>query len=265
MQAGAVSLGLVFANDQQNIIPHFQRPYVWSEEQNWQPLWEDIREAAEEVEGEDNSPYLKADTRTYFLGAMVLQHRPKPPMRVVLWDVIDGQQRLTTLQVLVSAARAVALAIGETPLAASFAGMIENKPDTIHKDYPNDRFKLWPLPHDREAFLWAVSTNTNPGSPPDPKHRIARARVWFQRVIGEWTRDAEKPDHRLYNLLETLKNRMQLVQITLEGKDDPQVIFEVLNHRGVPLDAVDLVKNLLFQRLEHTGKSVEADDLLTHV
>lgn len=265
MQAGAVSLGLVFANDQQNIIPHFQRPYVWGEEKNWQPLWEDIREAAEEVEGEDNSPYLKSDTRTYFLGAMVLQHRPKPPMRVVLWDVIDGQQRLTTLQVLVSAARAVALAIGETPLAASFAGMIENKPDTIHKDYPNDRFKLWPLPHDREAFLWAVSTDPNTGVPPDSKHLIAQARVWFERVIGEWTRDAEKPDHRLYNLLETLKNRMQLVQITLEGKEDPQVIFEVLNHRGVLLDAVDLVKNLLFQRLEHSGKSVEADDLLTHV
>lgn len=238
---------------------------MWSETDNWLPLWEDIREAAEEVEVEAKVPYLKADTRTYFLGAMVLQHRPKPPMRVVLWDVIDGQQRLTTLQVLISAARGVARTIAAPALAASLATMIENKPDTIHPNYPNDRFKIWPLPHDRDAFLWAVSTDPNPGSPPDPRHRIVHARAWFERAIQDWALEAAEPETRLYHLLDTLKNRMQLVQITLEGKDDPQVIFEVLNHRGVPLDAVDLVKNLLFQRLEHSGKSIQADDLLTHV
>jgi hypothetical protein len=55
---------------------------------------------------------------------------------------------------------------------------------------------------------------------------------------------------------------MELVQITLESNDDPQVIFEVLNHRGVPLDAADLVKNLLFQALDTTGNPALADDLL---
>lgn len=58
---------------------------------------------------------------------------------------------------------------------------------------------------------------------------------------------------------------MQLVQIVLDVNDDPQVIFEVLNHRGVPLDAADLVKNLLFQQFDLGGKATIADDLLLNV
>lgn len=265
MQAGAKSLGQVFAPDQQNIIPHFQRPYVWDAERNWQPLWEDIREAAEEVESEASVPLLKSETRTYFLGAMVLQHRPKPPQRVFLWNVIDGQQRLTTLQVLVGAARGVAMSIGATSLAANFASMIENQTQALHPQYPDDRYKLWPLPQDRPAFLWAVSTESGAIPSPDPKHRISQARSWFERTVRDWALESQDAETRLYYLIETLRNRMQLVQIELEASDDPQVIFEVLNYRGVPLDAVDLVKNLLFQQLEHGGKSAQADSLLTHV
>lgn len=262
MKAGAVSLGLVFANDQQNIIPLFQRPYVWSEEDNWMPLWQDIRQAAEEVEAESQFQLPSQNQRTYFLGAVVLQDRPKPPQRVTLWSVVDGQQRLTTLQVLISAARAVAKGIGSIALAASFASLVENRKDAIHADYPDDLFKVWPLPQDRDAFLWAVSTSDVQKPAIDSQHKIVLARGWFEASIGEWALDAVKPETRLYHLLETLKNRMHLVQITLETNDDPQVIFEVLNHRGVPLDAADLVKNLLFQQFDHSGYSTQADQLL---
>lgn len=262
MQAGDVRLGQVFANDQQNVIPLFQRPYVWDEENNWLPLWQDIRQAAEEVERESLSGLYGTDQRTYFLGAVVIQHRPKPPKRVSLWSVVDGQQRLTTLQILFAAARAVALDHGSKSLAANFASMVENRLDVIHEDYPDDRFKVWPLPQDRHVFLWAVSTDDSDASAPEPNHRIVRARRWFEDNIREWARESDDPEARLEHLYETLKNRMQLVQITLEPNDDPQVIFEVLNHRGVPLDAADLIKNLLFQQLEHSGKSREADKLL---
>lgn len=50
MQAGDVKLGKIFANDHQSVIPIFQRPYVWDREDNWEPLWKDVRTAAEEVE-----------------------------------------------------------------------------------------------------------------------------------------------------------------------------------------------------------------------
>lgn len=263
MQAGDVRLGQVFANDQQNVIPLFQRPYVWDQERNWVPLWDDIRQAAEEVERESTAGYYSGkDQRTYFLGSIVIQNRPKPPKRVSLWDVVDGQQRLTTLQVLFAAARAVALEVGAKSLSANFASMIENRLDVIHDDYPDDRFKVWPLPQDRHVFLWAVSTDAHDKPSPEPTHRITRARQWFEETIRDWAKEPEDPESRLEHLYETLKNRMQLVQITLERNDDPQVIFEVLNHRGVPLDAADLVKNLLFQQLEHSGLSKQADQLL---
>ena len=48
---------------------------------------------------------------------------------------------------------------------------------------------------------------------------------------------------------------MQLVEITLDATDDPQVSFEALNFRGVPLSAADLVKNLLFQAVELAGRT----------
>ncbi|CAM5735125.1 hypothetical protein SMICM304S_02816 [Streptomyces microflavus] len=108
MQAGDVKLGAVFANDHQNVIPIFQRPYVWDQEANWLPLWKDIRTAAEEFEAEQHSPSSQEDPRTYFLGAVVLQQRRRPPRRLASSHIIDGQQRLTTLQVLLAAARSVA-------------------------------------------------------------------------------------------------------------------------------------------------------------
>lgn len=257
-----MTLGQIFANDQQNVIPHFQRPYVWDEESNWQPLWDDIRLAAEEVERESQSGYYPSEHRTYFLGAVVLQNRPKPPKRVSLLNVVDGQQRLTTLQLLFASARAVSLERGYKALAANYASMIENRLDVIHDDHPNDRFKVWPLPQDRDVFLWAVSTDQANKLPPESDHRIVNARKWFETSVCDWANEADDPEARLEHLYETLKTRMQLVQITLEQSDDPQVIFEVLNHRGVPLDAADLVKNLLFQQLVHCGHSAHADNLL---
>src|SRR5213080_5129520 len=109
MKAGDVKLGKIFANDHQNVIPLFQRPYVWGLDGNWQPLWADVREAAEEVEEEANvAGSEEREPRTYFLGAIVLQQRWRPPRRLTSSHIVDGQQRLTTLQVLIAAGRAVA-------------------------------------------------------------------------------------------------------------------------------------------------------------
>ncbi|CAN5766108.1 hypothetical protein BH23CHL4_BH23CHL4_28140 [soil metagenome] len=262
MQAGDVTLGQVFANDQQNVIPLFQRPYVWDQERNWEPLWLDVRQATEEVEAESEAQQIYHERRTYFLGAVVIQQRFKRPQRIASCNVVDGQQRLTTLQILLAAARTVAFEIGETATSARFGSLIENRSEVVHQDYPDDRFKVWPLPLDRKVFLWAVQHPKAPTESPDPSHRLTRARHWFEETIREWVRESENPGIRLEYLHDTLKDRMELVQITLGPHDDPQVIFEVLNHRGVPLDAADLIKNLLFQVLDEQGKHAEAELLL---
>src|SRR5689334_21089333 len=73
MKAGDELLGHVFNQDRRYEIPIFQRPYVWNEDDNWVPLWQDIRKAAEATGGGGESP------QEHFLGAFVTQHRPPQP------------------------------------------------------------------------------------------------------------------------------------------------------------------------------------------
>ena len=262
MQAGDIKLGKVFANDHQNVIPLFQRPYVWGQDDNWEPLWKDVRKAAEELEAEQAEEDPSQTPPTYFLGAVVLQERRRPPRRLASSHIIDGQQRLTTLQVLLAAARAVAAEIGADNVAGRFTSLLENRPETIHEEFPEDRFKVWPLPQDCGAFLWAVRRPEDDRPAPEPDHRLARARDWFEAEIKEWAKASEDPAQRLDDLHFSLQDRMQLVEITLDAGDDPQVIFEALNHRGVRLAAADLVKNLLFQTVERQGDGRRAEALL---
>lgn len=244
------------------MVPLFQRPYVWAEKANWRPLWEDVKAASEAVEAEALDEDARHDPRTYFLGAVVIQSRKRQPKRLSSSNVIDGQQRLTTLQVLLAAARRVALQHESQTTGALFGTLLDNKREAVHAEYPQDLHKLWPLPQDNAAFRWALSTSSEPIPPELSSHKLIKAAIWFQETIATWADLAKDPDLRLGYLFETLRDRMQLVEILLDGKDDPQVIFEALNHRGVPLDAADLVKNLLFQKVEQQGDHSQADSLL---
>lgn len=263
MQAGDLKLGKVFANDHQSVIPLFQRPYIWDQDDNWNPLWQDIRKAAEEVASEQVGDSSDDTAPTYFLGAVVVQQRRKAPKRLSSSNIIDGQQRMTTLQVLIASARAVAHSLGADKTAGRFSTLVENRPETIDDDYPTDRYKVWPLPQDRDAFLWAVRSPGDAAPAPDTTHRLVRARLWFEEAIADWAQTGDVPAQRLDDLHFALEDRMQLVEISLDSSDDPQVIFEALNHRGVRLAAADLVKNLLFQLVEKQGDGKRAEELLT--
>lgn len=262
MQAGDVKLGKVFANDHVSIVPLFQRPYVWDKDRNWRPLWLDVQRAAEEIHAERAEGFTKQNPTSYFLGAVVVQQRHTPPQRLDASHVIDGQQRMTTLQVLFASARSIAAGLGQDKTAARFAAMVENRPETVHDDYPDDRFKVWPLPQDRAAFLWAVRRPDDATPPPDAAHRLVRARAWFEKAIADWLDKVEDQGEGLEDLLYAIQDRMQLVQINLGPSDHPQVIFEALNHRGVQLAAADLVKNRLFYAVEHQGDGKLAEALL---
>src|SRR5882762_2920953 len=99
MKANAVSLLAIFEKKMRLEVPLFQRQYVWSREHQWEPLWEDIsRKFAECLEGREDAP-------VHFLGAMVLDQKQTPTTHVEKRQIIDGQQRLTTLQILLAALR----------------------------------------------------------------------------------------------------------------------------------------------------------------
>ena len=102
----------LFQKEVRYTIPTFQRPYVWSQDDRWEPFWEDVRNVAEdyldELERAGNDD-IEASQRTspHFLGALVLKQVPTGAKHIDRRDVIDGQQRVTTLQLLLDAVQQI--------------------------------------------------------------------------------------------------------------------------------------------------------------
>ena len=259
MKADTVQLVHIFGTDKRHVIPLFQRPYVWTQEFNWEPLWQDVRAAAEEVEalrnGGDSLDAVKMG-RTHFLGAVVLERLPVAPGRIVAMNVIDGQQRLTTLQVLLTSAWAAAKRGGAGNAEALLRMFLNNTEQLIHPEHPYERYKVWPSLPDRDAFREVFAPQL-PAERPD-EHLLLQARRFFDGELDDWLRSADDAVSRADALVIALRERLGLVEIQLEEHDDAQVIFETFNDRGTRLRASDLVKNTLFRMAEVAGDDVDA-------
>ena len=105
---------------QRLMVPLFQRPYVWNLENQWEPLWRDITRVAESVLA---SP---AKHQPHFLGAVVLQQVQNPVGPMQQRTIIDGQQRLTTLQLLLDALHAELRRAGATQPAMRIDALVSN-------------------------------------------------------------------------------------------------------------------------------------------
>ena len=246
---------LVFMQPQRLIVPLFQRPYVWNEENQWDPLWRDVLRVTERSLAE---PGVKP--QPHFLGAVVFQQMPNSIGSLQVRTVIDGQQRLTTLQLLLDALHAELLAVGAKQSAMRLEALVVNPPAFCELE--EDQFKVWPTNRDRSAFNDVMGAEL-PVKYESLDHRDARlvkahrffaeqARTWLQQDGPEGVSvRAEKLEHAVRELL-------QLVVIDLTVEENAQEIFETLNARGAQLTAADLIKNFIFQRLMEEGVDVEA-------
>jgi hypothetical protein len=113
---------------------------------------------------------------------------------------------------------------------------------------PDNRFKVWPTKYDRDAFrsvMTATELDGELGNSP-----IAQAFIYFEQAIREWAESIAESDRPLHlQALETvIRTQLKIVWIDLDEQDNAQVIFETLNDRGAPLNAIDLVKNFVFQK-----------------
>lgn len=258
MKADTVQLVHIFGTDRRHVVPIFQRPYVWEQERNWAPLWADVKSATEEVEAEQSGGIVAVDkvARTHFLGAIVLERLPVAPGRIVAMNVIDGQQRLTTLQVLLAACMAAAKASAATNAEALLKMLLNNTEQLIHAEHPYERYKVWPSLPDRDAFRDVMVPKLPPSQAGE--HRLVEARRYFDSELHAWMSEAENPIARADALVIAIRERLGMVEIQLEEQDDAQIIFETLNDRGTRLQAADLVKNTLFRLAEQQGEDVYA-------
>jgi hypothetical protein len=225
----------------QYAVPLYQRPYVWKEDDQWAPLWEDIRTVAEHLLDQGVSAQSPP---THFLGAIVIQpQQPDGPGSPQRFLVIDGQQRLTTLQLLLAAVSRTAGEMGHDDVLGALTA---NDPRLATGD---QLFKVWPTNVNRDAFKSVM----DPGHPPitQPVKEIQQAYAFFCQQIRLWIADqasgaAEAEQFKMLQV--TLRDLLKVVSITLDDGDSPQVIFETLNGRGTPLISLDLLKNAVFQR-----------------
>lgn len=275
MQAHTKTMQEVLHGDRRFVVPVYQRPYVWEPERQWEPLWNDIEATLTRLaevrhsahERQVSASEADKDASPHFLGAIVLEQYPTPTGDTDMRSVVDGQQRLTTLQLLLLGTLDALHAAGVTgPMLAKLRKLTRNDADIVSGD---SLHKVWPRPAEREDYLRASALN----APPEEDSVFAAARTFFARAAGEFLEDEEAPEDPYDNgtpvnrraslLVSTLLGLVKMVVIDLEDVDDAQIIFEALNARNTPLSAMDLVKNLLFMRARAQGHDPE--ELYTNV
>lgn len=246
----------IFGNQIRYVIPLFQRPYVWNREDQWGPLWADISDLAERILEAPPATYGAPPVAPHFLGAIVIEQHLAPVAHIGVRHVVDGQQRLTTLQLLIDAAQWVVQRHGTPMDSQALQVLVEN--NSMMAQQPDEVFKVWPTDRDQSAFRAAMDNDVVVPSALSGS-RIAQAHAFFLDSIENWaevTGDPDKASQRLSALTHALRDHLRLVVIDLEPGDNAQVIFETLNHRGSPLLASDLVKNLVFQVATQQGLDV---------
>ena len=246
----------LFQKDIHYTVPAFQRRYVWKQDEQWEPLWEDVCNTADnylEQLNKENGEGVVAEQNTarHFLGAVVVQQVNTATRDIDRREVIDGQQRLTTLQLLLDAVQYVCEERGVKGVAKRLSKLVINDKDLVkNKD---DIFKLWPTTNDREAFRHAM----HEGLPIDDykDSLIVQAHEYFQLQASQWLDSNTESVQTCMEALETaLTGMLQMVVIDLGPQDDPHMIFETLNARGTPLLESDLIKNYVAYRAGQTAQ-----------
>ena len=272
MDSRTFTIQQIFQDRRQYRVPFYQRPYVWNRDDQWGRLWEDIRDKADSrLQGGKAFPH--------FMGAVVLEPQKKVGLLgVERHHIIDGQQRLTTLQyVLTALIHALRSAKNEKLLPLFEACLSNANPETM-EDVTVERFKLWPTFRDRKQYEQAMTA----GSLDDLRQRFPasftqtgslrkigvmhppalEAIVFFHDQMVEWVSDSTEGDAatRSMALASAVLTDLSIVCISLGDEDDAQVIFETLNGHGAELHATDLIRNFIFMRA-----GTDADDLYNNL
>jgi hypothetical protein len=213
---------LVFMQPQRLVVPLFQRPYVWDEQSQWEPMWNDIVRVAERL--------LKRPAERHyphFLGAVVLQQVHKQTGQMQERTIIDGQQRLTTIQLLFDALHAELVAVGAQAPAMRLEPLVRNaEPFCVRAE---DRFKVWPTNRDRPAFnaVMGAEPPVDYDSVGYDNDRMVQAHRFFSAQVREWLTQAgaEAVQPRAAAVETVVRDLIQMVVIDLTSDENAQEIF----------------------------------------
>ena len=218
-------------------IPRYQREYTWGKIQ-WENLFDDILE----------------NNLGYFLGSIICINQSTDTLAVQQLELVDGQQRLTTLSLLFASVYNT-LKIQESDLDEEQRFELINLKRKLILKRDDKQIRLIPqIQNNNENDYRAILSKTGIISDFDMpayagNRKIFRAFRYFEKRIKEM---ADSPDNRIGTILEFLDKVSQacMVKIEVTSHADAYTLFESLNNRGMPLTAIDLIKNKLLARLE---------------
>jgi hypothetical protein len=227
-------------------IPRFQRPYSWDQE-NVDDFWIDA------VANTDPD---------YFIGSFVLYTSPSFEGT---YFVVDGQQRLTTITLLLAAARNALDKLGFPDQARGLQNLIEREDLDNQKQYILQTETSYPYLHDHiqkygKPDLPAQKSDEQESLQLAFKYMEGRVQSALNAVDSDSTIAPLKKRDRKKAVLLQIRDRilrLQLITILLTKEDDAYLIFETLNTRGKDLGISDLVKNHLTRLLKPSNKGVD--------
>jgi uncharacterized protein with ParB-like and HNH nuclease domain len=221
MKASETKFQSIIEGTQQYVIPLFQRAYSWDKEE-WDVLWDDLIYLSE-----NNEP------KSHFIGSIVTIPTTSVPEGVAKYLLIDGQQRITTIFILLALLRDVATHSEQHELANEIhQTMLVNffKKGVDHQ-------KLLPTQVDRPIFENLINKKGE-----TKNSRILSCYTFFQRKL-------KRENIELVALYKIITSRLSVVSIVLDQDDNPHLVFESLNANGRVLTQSDLIRNYFFMRI----------------
>ena len=239
----------LIGNGQSYCVPPFQRDYSWTEDE-WDDLWQDIT-ALFEPDGET----------VHYMGYLVLQTSDQKR-----FDIIDGQQRITTISVMILAGLAhlqdlvdAGLDAGNNAkrkeqLQSSFIGYLDPvslvSRSKLELNRHNNRFY--------QTYLVPLEKLPQRGLNAS-EHQLRKAFVWFKERMKDRCKTTAESGRNLAAFVDSLVDRLFFTVITVTDELNAFKVFETLNARGVRLSATDLLKNYLFSVI--SGKDTHETEL----
>ncbi len=225
MKARRASIWDLYNGAKQYVVPLFQRPYVWSQKQ-WAELWADI---TSQYNCSVNNTSKKNGR---FLGSIVVIREYEKNLDK--YTIIDGQQRITTISILLAVIRAFAKERSLEELYDQISGFLKNSPKSGEGQYV-----VIPTESDKNALFNIFDENYCF----EKDSKIVECFDYFWRIL-------DKTDPDLNILQQVITEDLSVVYIELDEGENANQVFESLNYRGVPLEESDLIRNFFFGKLE---------------
>lgn len=230
LQAGETTLNKLLNTSRQFIVPIFQRNYSWQKNQ-YEQLWFDILRASKFKEKQN-----------HFIGSIVYIDMGTPAGRPQQLLLIDGQQRLTTISILLCAIKDY---VQKFNLETKLINLAKIKNQFLYNsdEIDEDRYKLLLNVQDKETYIKLIDNTIFTVN--KPTTNIIKCYEFFYERIEDFIKQHGQIDEIYAGIF-----KLSLVSISLDkDSDNPQMIFESMNSTGKDLSQTDLLRNYLLMDL----------------